>query len=644
MVKSSAPQKDAAKGNTGGSKYATLYKTIRQLLVESDSPNERDPFFLRNDMKRLDELRRIISQCWMEYYKDYGASSSETKNDESAMRKWYTFLCQSRMQLVQQLCWRVSSSQPQRRIYACRTFWGLLAGTPQYIEIATKSEEPLRTVDAQLLIHWVRAVASSKDPSSKSKSSDWLFRDDAILLKLVHMECVAPYRDVQYYLVSAIRTIANEMYNLSSSDPHSVHRLIELLMMIPPIPLTQEEFDSLNSQYIVPISQKNHTPTNARASSRNKGVTEVSPEDSEDDASEENHHDAESHSGDEAEDDFADEEENDASQNRLSYTMVKRHQSMCGKAWLAVLRMMAPSSATTTGFNSPFEESMLKQSLQFLPKHVLPVISFPLRFADFFHMAYSYGNCNPMTHNSVIPLLALEGLYYLMTQHGLEFKNFYKQLYALIQSPSIFYVKYRISFLRLMDKCLTRNDMLPTHIVAAFAKRLLRNALYASPSSIIFILTFVSNLLRKHPEMSGLIHRTVKGDSNKSAETAGIIDCFNAEANDPEEANALRSSLWELNALEKHYYAGVATLAASVGCEKYESTVPYDTANEFVSITYTTLFEQERSRKRKGNPEKRTKDDNFRKNKTSTPLAFQEPTLLFTSTDVFDKILAFPSP
>jgi U3 small nucleolar RNA-associated protein 19 len=648
MMKSSDPKHNGEKVNTGSNKYATLYKTIRQLLVDSD-PLGFDAAFLRNDMKRLDEVRRCISQCWMDYHKDHRYISEEATDDESVAWKWYTFLCQSRMQLVQQLGRRISASSapPQRRIYACRTFWGLMAGTPQYINVATKNEETLRTVDAQLLLHWVRAVASPTDPSSGSQnlSSDWLFHDDASLLKLVHMECVAPYRDVQYYLLSAIRTIANELYNsLNSSDPHSVHRLIELLMMIPPIPMTQKEFDTLNPQYIIPLPLKSLTRPNARTLLRNKGANE-DLEDAKDDMSEENDRDTEALSEDEVDDDSSEENEedwNNASQSHLSYTMVKKHQSMCGKAWLAVLRLMAPSRTTVADL-SPFEESILKQSLQFVPKHVLPVISFPLRFADFFHMAYSFGNTNPPTHNSVIPLLALEGLYYLMTQHGLEFKNFYKQLYALIQSPSIFYVKYRVSFLRLMDKCLTRNDMLPTHVVAAFTKRLLRNALYASPSSIIFILTFVSNLLRKHPEMSSLIHRAVKGDTNGSVDATGLVDRFNAETNDPEEANALQSSLWELNALEKHYYSGIATLAASVGCEKYESTVPYDTANEFVSITYTTLFEQERSRKRKSNPSKRPKDDDFRKHKTSTPLAFHEPTTLFTSNDVFGKILAIPS-
>ena len=78
-----------------------------------------------------------------------------------------------------------------------------------------------------------------------------------------------------------------------------------------------------------------------------------------------------------------------------------------------------------------------------------------------------------------------------------------------------------------------------------------------------------------------------------------LDDPYDATTDDPELCNALQSSLWELNALQHHYYSAVVTLAKSIGTEHYQQTLPYDCTGEFLSISYTTLFEQERSRNKK---------------------------------------------
>lgn len=41
--------------------------------------------------------------------------------------------------------------------------------------------------------------------------------------------------------------------------------------------------------------------------------------------------------------------------------------------------------------------------------------------------------------------MALSGLFILMTQHGLEYPNFYAKLYALL-TPSVFLAKHRAVF------------------------------------------------------------------------------------------------------------------------------------------------------------------------------------------------------
>ena len=327
------------------------------------------------------------------------------------------------------------------------------------------------------------------------------------------------------------------------------------------------------------------------------------------------------------------------------------------KAWLSLLRLR------------PLSEYILKQSLLHLPKYVLPYTSTPLRFADFFHHAYgssstssnsnnnNHSNTMTTTNTTVMSILALEGLFYLMMEHGLEYTNYYKQLYRLLHTSSIYYIKYRMTFLKLLYNSLMKNDTLPTHIVAAFTKRLLRQALYASPSTIMYLLTFVSNILRKHPEMACLIHRNGDngGGGTGSNDTFAVNDPYDATTDDPELCNALQSSLWELNALQYHYYSAVVTLAKSIGTEHYQQTLPYDCTGEFLSITYTTLFEQERSRNKKQSRNKNSDaatstSDNHKRRRTedvtnpnsTTPLAFRAPTTLFHSNDIFNAILSIP--
>ena len=57
--------------------------------------------------------------------------------------------------------------------------------------------------------------------------------------------------------------------------------------------------------------------------------------------------------------------------------------------------------------------------------------------SDFLTRSYDIGG--------VISVMALSSLYILMTQHGLEYPNFYEKLYALLV-PSIFMAKHRAKF------------------------------------------------------------------------------------------------------------------------------------------------------------------------------------------------------
>jgi U3 small nucleolar RNA-associated protein 19 len=163
-----------------------------------------------------------------------------------------------------------------------------------------------------------------------------------------------------------------------------------------------------------------------------------------------------------------------------------------------------------------------------------------------------------------------------------------------------------------LTKCLTRNQMLPGHLVAAFSKRLCRCALSAPPSGNLFCLALVSNLLRKHPECACLIHRQ-SGDE--------MADAFVATENDPVKTRALQSSLWELAALERHHHPAVVTMAKSIGLDE-ESQMPLHDMQDFSHHTYKSLFDQERKNRN-----------------TKTAVTFKAPKALFTEEDVFSNIL-----
>jgi U3 small nucleolar RNA-associated protein 19 len=283
-------------------------------------------------------------------------------------------------------------------------------------------------------------------------------------------------------------------------------------------------------------------------------------------------------------------------EHKFAFQQMRMFRRQYQKAWFAVLRL-------------PLSLGCLKKALHFLPTNVLNYGRSPLRFADFFMQAYS-------DHDSgVVGVLALDGLFLLITECGLEYPNFYKQLYRLV-SPRVLYAKYRTRFFSLLNKCLVRNEMLPAHIVAAFLKRLCRSALSGPAPGALFVLALVSNLLRKHPECNCLIQRNVTtGDGNVGG--GEMEDPFLPEQDDPVECRALQSSLWELAIFERHYYPAVATLAKSIGREEEARAPPY-VIEDFASHTFTSLFEQERKKKTK-----------------TTALTFKEPVSLFTEDDVF---------
>lgn len=157
-------------------------------------------------------------------------------------------------------------------------------------------------------------------------------------------------------------------------------------------------------------------------------------------------------------------------------------------------------------------------------------------------------------------LQALSGVFYLIQEKNLDYPDFYKKLYSLLDA-GILHSKHRSRFFRLLDTFLASTH-LPAVLVASFIKRLARLTLSAPPAGVVAVVPWIYNLLKKHPTCTFMIHREVRTkEAKETLEMEGMDDPFDSDEEDPMETNAIESSLWELVTLQTHYHPNVATLA-----------------------------------------------------------------------------------
>ncbi|XP_008323014.1 nucleolar complex protein 4 homolog [Cynoglossus semilaevis] len=239
---------------------------------------------------------------------------------------------------------------------------------------------------------------------------------------------------------------------------------------------------------------------------------------------------------------------------------LNEHKRLFEKMWLGFLKHKLPSG-------------MYKQVLVILHDSILPHMSKPTMMFDFLTAAYEVGGA--------ISLLALNGLFILIHQHNLDYPDFYKKLYNLLE-PSVFHAKYRARFFHLANIFLSSSH-LPVYLVAAFAKRLARLALTAPPTAILIVLPFIYNLIRRHPSCRILIHKP-------SAEDEVLEDPYIMDEEDPGQCHALESSLWEIKTLQKHYHPDVSKTALMINTPLPEKEVDI---NEVLETTTYELMERD---------------------------------------------------
>eukprot|EP00658_Telonema_sp_P-2_P060697 TRINITY_DN49542_c0_g1_i2.p1 TRINITY_DN49542_c0_g1~~TRINITY_DN49542_c0_g1_i2.p1 ORF type:complete len:411 (+),score=122.39 TRINITY_DN49542_c0_g1_i2:453-1685(+) len=236
-------------------------------------------------------------------------------------------------------------------------------------------------------------------------------------------------------------------------------------------------------------------------------------------------------------------------------------------AWLQVLQL-------------PMEPAGLYLSvLKGMHSKVLPWLKSPLALSDFLTRSYNVGG--------LPSVLALSGLFDLMTVHNLEYPDFYSKLYKIVQ-PGALQVQYKTRFWELLNICLVSSMKLPAYLVAGFAKKLARLALTASPSGAMVAMAVVFNMIKKHSSLLPLLQRDSTTEKSFDAETEDITKC-----------NALDDSLWELTALQQHYCPEVATVAKAFKKDFTARGLKPFEPEEFVDQGYELLLDEELAKKHK---------------------------------------------
>jgi len=235
-----------------------------------------------------------------------------------------------------------------------------------------------------------------------------------------------------------------------------------------------------------------------------------------------------------------------------------------GSLWITTLRCK-------------FNLDQYKRSLILLNEKVIPLLPRPLLVTDFLLSCYAVGGA--------ISMLALSGVFTLISKYNLEYPEFYTKLYQLF-TIEIFHVKYKARFFHMSDVFLSSTH-LPENLVAAFVKRIARLALQAPAESVPLCIKFIHNLLHRHRGLVNLIDSADRTDLTS--------DPYDAEAVDPTASRASESSLWELKSLTNHLLPEVSTVAKDLfekGVREQEMDV-----SASLETTAEDLFETELKKK-----------------------------------------------
>lgn len=258
------------------------------------------------------------------------------------------------------------------------------------------------------------------------------------------------------------------------------------------------------------------------------------------------------------------------------------HLKMAQEGWLSI-------------FRSPLTTDHRKKILNMMTRQVLPwFVTKVETLTDFLTDSFNAGGSTA--------LLALSGIFHLITKKNIDYPDFYTKLYSLLDED-VLHSKHRSRFFRLLDSCMASTH-LPAAMVASFIKRFARLSLQAPPGAIVWIVPWTYNMLKSHPTCSFMLHRNPHPahaifSQNPDFEASGMDDIFDPEESDPMLTNAIESSLWELETLRSHYHPNVATLAKIIGEQFTKREYQLE---DFLDHSYGSLVDAELGKALKKTP------------------------------------------
>jgi U3 small nucleolar RNA-associated protein 19 len=264
------------------------------------------------------------------------------------------------------------------------------------------------------------------------------------------------------------------------------------------------------------------------------------------------------------------------SQSKSSRPTLQVYKVQAQEAWLATMR-------------AGLDKEQRKAILTTFSYQIAPWFQQPEMLMDFLTDSYDVGGATS--------LLALSGLYYLISEKNLDYPSFYLKLYSLLDE-GLLHSKHRSRFFRLLDTFMSSTH-LPAALVASFIKRLSRLALHGPPAGVVIVVPWVYNMFKRHPACTFMMHREIRSAALKEQlEQQGMDDPFDMSELDPMETNAIESSIWELEALQSHYHPNVATLAKIISEQFTKRSYNLE---DFLDHSYTAVSLHERVLRVKAN-------------------------------------------
>lgn len=258
------------------------------------------------------------------------------------------------------------------------------------------------------------------------------------------------------------------------------------------------------------------------------------------------------------------------------------HRKAAREAWLAV-------------FRSTLSRDQRKAIVNIVTRQILPWFLGQVELlTDFLTDSFNSGGA--------MSLLALNGIFHLMTEKNLDYPDFYTKLYSLLDED-VLHSKHRSRFFRQLHKFMNSTH-LPAAMVASFIKRLSRLALQAPPGAIVWIVPWIYNTLKQHPPCTFMLHRQYHPThaiyaSHPNYKTEGMDDSFDMRQLDPMLTGAIDSSLWELETLQNHFHPNVATLAKIMSEQFTKRDYQLE---DFLDHSYGSLIDAELGKEMKKTP------------------------------------------